>query len=141
MKSFAPDKFFFDDSFSTLTFNRDAAGNVTEAILDDRGALQTYKKTNKPLPAHVEIKLEPETLNRYMGDYELLPGFILTVTVEGDRIFTQATGQSKVEIYPESETKFFLKIIDASLDFVADESGKYNKVVLHQGGKDLEGKR
>lgn len=141
IKSFAPDKFFFDDSFSTLTFNRDAAGNVTEAVLDDRGALQSYKRTSKPLPAHVEISLSPEILNRYVGDYQLMPGFVLAVTVEGEKIFTQATGQSKVEIYPESETKFFLKVVDATLDFVADESGKYNKVVLHQGGKDLEGKR
>jgi len=76
-----------------------------------------------------------------VGDYQLMPGFVLTVTVEGEKIFTQATGQSKVEIYPESETKFFLKVVDATLDFVADESGIFNKVILHQGGKDLEGKR
>jgi len=141
IKSFAADKFFFDDSFTILTFNRNSEGIVTNAVIDDRGAQVLWTKTNKPLPAHIEIKLEPEILNRYVGDYQLMPGFILTVTVEGDRIFTQATGQGKVEIYPESETKFFLKVVDASLDFVADESGNYNKVILHQGGKDLEGKR
>jgi hypothetical protein len=66
---------------------------------------------------------------------------VITVTLEGDGIFTQATGQGKVEIFPESETKFFLKVVDAQLEFVKDESGKFNKVILHQGGRDMEGKR
>ena len=141
MKQFAKDKFFFDDYFTILTFNRDASGNITGVDADDRGVITTYKKTNKPIPSHAEIKLSPEVLINYTGEFELSPGFVIAVTLEGDRIFTQATGQSKVEIYPESETKFFLKVVDAQLEFVKDESGKYNKVILHQGGKDMEGKR
>ena len=141
LKQFAKDKFFFDDYFTILTFNRDASGNITGVDADDRGVITTYKKTNKPIPSHAEIKLSPEVLINYTGEFELSPGFVIAVTLEGDRIFTQATGQSKVEIYPESETKFFLKVVDAQLEFVKDESGKYNKVILHQGGKDVEGKR
>ncbi|MDP4223531.1 MAG: serine hydrolase [Bacteroidota bacterium] len=141
IRPFANDRFFFDETFTTITFNRNASGNVIEAVTDDRGTRVTWTKTNKPLPVHNEIKLSPEILSRYVGDYELTPGFVLSVTVEGDRIFTQATGQSKVEIYPESETNFFLKVVDASLDFVASDSGRYDKVILHQGGRDMEGKR
>jgi CubicO group peptidase (beta-lactamase class C family) len=141
IKQFAPDKFFFDDYFTILTFKRDASGSIVSADADDRGVITVYKKTDKPVPAHVEIKLPPDVLMNYKGDFELAPDFVLTVTVEGDRIFTQATGQGKVEIYPESETRFFLKIVDAQLEFVKDETGKFNKVILHQGGRDTEGKR
>ena len=141
IKQFAKDKFFFDDYFTILTFNRDASGTITGVDADDRGVITTYKKTDKPIPTHTEIKLSPEVLINYTGEYELAPGFVLAVTVEGDKIFTQATGQGKFEIYPESETKFFLKVVDAQLEFVKDESGKYNKVILHQGGRDMEGKR
>ena len=141
IRPYETDKFFFDDSFTTIIFNRNSAGTVTDAVTDDRGTKVTWTKTNKPIPLHAEIKLTQEILSRYIGDYELMPGFILTITVEGDRIFTQATGQNKVEIYPESETRFFLKVVEATLDFVVDESGKCNKVILHQGGQDLEGKR
>jgi CubicO group peptidase (beta-lactamase class C family) len=141
IKSYEKDKFFFDDSFTTLTFNRNEAGNIKEAVTDDRGTRTTWTRTTKPLPVHNEIKLSPEILSRYVGEFELTPGFVLTITVEGDRIFTQATGQNKVEIYAESETRFFLKVVDAQLDFVIDESGKCNKVILHQGGRDIEGKR
>jgi hypothetical protein len=141
IRSFASDKFFFDDSFTTLTFNRNSEGKVTGLVVNDRGTLTTFAKTDKPLPLHNEIKLNPGILDRYPGDYELTPGFILSVTVEGDRIFTQATGQSRFEIFPESETRFFLKVVEATIDFVADETGRYNKLILHQGGRDMEAKR
>jgi hypothetical protein len=141
IKQFAPDKFFFDDYFMILTFKRDGSGKIISADADDRGVITIYTRTSKPIPAHVEIKLETDVLTNFTGEFELAPGFVLAVTLEGDRIFTQATGQSKVEIYPESETKFFLKVVDAQLDFVKDESGKFNKVILHQGGRDIEGKR
>jgi CubicO group peptidase (beta-lactamase class C family) len=141
MKQFATDKFFFDDYFMILTFKRDASEKITGVETDERGALTAFNKTDKPVPAHVEIKLSPEILANYTGEYELSPGFVITVTLEGDGIFTQATGQGKVEIYPESETKFFLKVVDAQLEFVKDESGKFNKMILHQGGRDMEGKR
>jgi CubicO group peptidase (beta-lactamase class C family) len=141
IKQFAQDSFFFDDYFTILTFKRDASGNITSVDADDRGVITVYKKTGKPLPSHVEIKLGPDVLSNYIGDFELYPGFVITVTLEGERIFSQATGQMKVEIYPESETKFFLKVVEAQLDFVKDETGKFNKLILHQGGKDIEGKR
>jgi CubicO group peptidase (beta-lactamase class C family) len=141
IKQFAPDKFFFDDYFTELTFKRDGSGKIISADADDRGVITIYKRTSKPIPVHAEIKLEPDVLTNFTGEFELAPGFVLAVTLEGDRIFTQATGQGKVEIYPESETKFFLKVVDAQLDFVKDESGKFNKVILHQGGRDIEGKR
>ena len=141
IKQFEQDKFFFDDYFMILTFYRDASGNITGVNADDRGVVTNFRKTDKPLPSHVEIKLQPDLLSNYIGEFELSPGFVLAVTLEGDRIFTQATGQNKVEIYPKSETKFFLKVVDAQLEFVKDDTGKFNKVILHQGGRNLEGKR
>jgi CubicO group peptidase (beta-lactamase class C family) len=138
---FARDKFFFQNSFATITFNRNMSGNVAEAVVEERGISTIWKKTDKPLPAHSEIKVNPEVLLSYAGDYELAPGFILTVTVESDRIFTQATGQEKVEVYAESETKFFLKVTEASIEFVKDDTGKFSKLILRQGGQTIEGKR
>ena len=52
-----------------------------------------------------------------MGRYQIGPDFILTVTLEGSQLMTQATGQNKLEVFAESETKFFLKAVDAQLTF------------------------
>jgi len=44
-------------------------------------------------------------------------------------------------VYPESQTKFFLKVVDAEVEFVSDEKGQVNAVILHQGGQDHKGVR
>jgi len=54
---------------------------------------------------------------------------------------TQATGQGKAEIYPSSPTEFFLKVVDAHITFVKDASGAVTQLVLHQGGRDMPGKK
>jgi CubicO group peptidase (beta-lactamase class C family) len=82
------------------------------------------------------IALNPTVYQAYVGDYELTPEVVLTVTTEAERIFAQLTGQQRVEIFPESATEFFLKVVDAQLTFEIDETGKASQVVLHQGGRD-----
>jgi hypothetical protein len=52
----------------------------------------------------------------------------------------QATGQGEIQLFPESETKYFLKVIDAKVTFVKDASGKVTHLILHQDG-DHEAKR
>ena len=85
-------------------------------------------------------KVDPKLYDEYVGKYELTPTFALTVTREGDRLITQATGQGKVEIFPESETEFFLKVTDAQITFVK-EDGKVTHLILHQNGRDTKAKR
>ena len=54
---------------------------------------------------------------------------------------TQATNQPKFPIYPESETKFFLKVVDAQLTFGKDAAGTVTDVTLHQNGRDQKAKK
>jgi hypothetical protein len=82
----------------------------------------------------VAIKIDPKILDAYVGQYELAPSFIFTMTREGDSLMTQATGQPKFELFPESETKFFLKVVDAQVTFVKDDKGAVTHLILHQGG-------
>ncbi|HEY9695982.1 MAG TPA: serine hydrolase [Trichocoleus sp.] len=82
------------------------------------------------------IVLDPATYETYVGDYEFAPGIILSVTTESQGIFVQLTGQNRIEIFPESATHFFVKVVDAQLTFVVEETGKASRVILHQGGRD-----
>ncbi|MGH9849424.1 MAG: serine hydrolase, partial [Blastocatellia bacterium] len=52
----------------------------------------------------------------------------------GDSLMTQATGQPKFELFPESETRFFLKVVEAQVTFVKDDKGAVTHLILHQGG-------
>ena len=137
----ARDNFFFEESFSTVAFIRDATGKVVESVMDARGTITTSKKTDKTLPVRTEKTVPEEILSQYVGEYEIQPGFIIAFTLEGNRLFTQATGQPKFEIFAESDTKFFLKVVDAQVEFVAGQDGKVNKMILYQGGQKIEGKR
>jgi CubicO group peptidase (beta-lactamase class C family) len=82
----------------------------------------------------VAIKIDPKILDAYVGQYELRPDFIITMTREGDSLMTQATGQPKFELFPESETRFFLKVVDAQVTFVKDDKGAVTHLIMHQGG-------
>ncbi|HEX9940497.1 MAG TPA: serine hydrolase [Thermoanaerobaculia bacterium] len=139
----ARDEFFFKDGDARLHFRRDAQGRVTGADFTPRsGPEESGTKTTDPLPQERKaIRLDPALYDALAGEYELRPGFVLTITREGDKIFAQATGQPKLEIFPESETRFFLKEVDAQLEFVRGEGGQVTGLKLHQGGRVMEAKR
>jgi CubicO group peptidase (beta-lactamase class C family) len=82
----------------------------------------------------IVAKVDPKIYDGYVGQYELGPNFSIMVTREGDSLMGQATGQPKIELFPESETKFFLKVVDAQITFVKDEKGQVTHLILHQGG-------
>jgi hypothetical protein len=88
-----------------------------------------------------QVKVDPGILGGYVGRYQLAPNFILTVTREGNQLITQATGQPKFPIFPQSPRDFFVKQFDAQLTFVPDSQGRATEVILHQGGQDLHAKR
>jgi hypothetical protein len=136
------DDFYFADGAARLRFQRDAAGKVTALeYLASAGPDGLGKLTDEPLPSERKaVTLDPAIYDTYAGVYELAPGFNLTVTREGAQIFAQATGQSKAEIFPQSETEFFLKVVDARITFQRGE-GKVTGLVLHQGGRDVPAKR
>ncbi len=85
-----------------------------------------------------EITVAPAILANYVGTYELSPDFALVMTLEGGQLMTQATGQQKFPLYAESETKFFLKVVDAQVDFVKNDKGEVTGLVLHQGGRNAK---
>ena len=138
----AGDVLFEKDGFLRLRFEREAGGQAARLIVDNWGPRPAAVRDTTPEPrARTAIEVDPAALKAFEGEYELAPGFILTVTVEGDRIMTQATGQQKVEIFPSSPTEFFLKVVDAQITFVKDASGAVTQLVLHQGGRDIPGKK
>jgi CubicO group peptidase (beta-lactamase class C family) len=87
------------------------------------------------------VAVKPDILASYVGRYQIAPEFVLTVTLEDGKLMTQATGQGKLQVYPESETTFFLKVVDAQLTFARDEQGKVSHVTLHQNGRDTKAVR
>lgn len=83
--------------------------------------------------------MDPKVLAQYVGTYELSPTFSIAMTLEGNQLMTQATGQPKFPLYAESETKFFLTVVDAEVEFFKNDKGKVAYMMLHQGEHDAKG--
>lgn len=119
------------------------ANNVTggpNAVARDLLAI-LYGQPYKLPVVRTVAKVDPKIYDQYVGDYELAPKLVMTISRDGDRILGQLTGQPRFEMYPESETKFFLRVVEAEVTFVKDEKGVVSHLILHQGGKDQKGVR
>lgn len=118
--------------------------NSTNDIDDiGRHVLESQYTLAKVEPPKVRkaIKLDPKIFDAYVGEYQLAPNFILTFSREGDKFFTQATGQGKIEIFAETETDFFLEVVDAQVTFVKDDKGQVTQVTLRQNGANQPAKK
>ena len=137
------DDFYYPASDNRLHFQRDAQGKITGMdFLVRFGPDSAAVKTDEPLPAERQaVQVDPALFDAYAGVYELGPGFQITVTREGDRLIGQPTGQPKLEIFPASETRFFLKAVDAEIEFQRGADGKATGLTLLQGGREIPGKR
>jgi hypothetical protein len=136
--------FFLKVVDAQIEFVKDANGTPTALILHqgghDQKAPRISDKAELPL-AHKEIQVAPELLAKYAGTYELSPGAEVAMTVENGHLMTQITGQPKFELFAESNTMFFLKVVDAQAEFVSDANGNVTHLVIHQGGHDSKATR
>jgi uncharacterized protein len=88
------------------------------------------------------VKMVDEKIyDAYVGQYELGPGFIINITKEDGKLMGEAPGQPKLELFPESETRFFLKVAEIQITFVRDDKGNISGLILRQNAKDLKAKR
>ena len=98
--------------------------------------------TSYPLPAiHQQATTDPAKLAALAGRYEMTPQFVLTVTPTNGRLMVQATGQPELDVFPESETQFFYRAVDAQLTFELNADGYATALVLHQNGRNRRATR
>jgi hypothetical protein len=80
-------------------------------------------------------------LNRYVGEYEVVPAFHIVVTREATHLFVQATGQPRFPVFGESDSTFFLRVVDAQISFERDTTGTVKGLVLRQNGQVIPGRK
>lgn len=88
-----------------------------------------------------EITLDPSILDLYTGRYQLASDGTFIVTREGGRLFVQGSDQPRLEIFAESERKFFLKAENAQITFESDGRKPAAALIFHQGDQDFRAMR
>jgi CubicO group peptidase (beta-lactamase class C family) len=94
-----------------------------------------YDKPYKLPEEKKVIKVAEEILKKYIGTYEVTPQFQISVTVEGGKLMGQATNQPKFELFAEKDNYFFVKAVEAEVEFVSNDKGVMEKLILYQGGR------
>lgn len=109
---------------------------VSQLALLAQGGTVTLQTERK------EITVDPAVLGRYVGVYRMAAGGEMLITLDGSQLSGQLTGQGALQIFPESETMFFLKVVNAQIEFPATgPQGKATQLTLHQNGRDMVGTR
>lgn len=111
--------------FSTIrAFNRPAHSSLL-ALNEKLGFQHLFSYVTLERCLKEVIVVEPHIYDAYAGHYrddERRPDRIFVVKNEGGRLTVEFIGQ-KVELFPESETRFFVKYFYGEFDFIKDSEG------------------
>lgn len=139
---------FPDEDVSVIVFSNDGAFNsggiahkVADIFLKDKIKEEPKKEEPKSDLKPEDIILDQKTLDSYLGDFELVPGFVINILSENGKLFGQATGQPRFTLLPAAVHEFTIKEVSAKVVFVPSEDGKVNLLKLHQGGNIMDAKR
>jgi CubicO group peptidase (beta-lactamase class C family) len=142
--AYGDDEFFYPGGFTHLKFDRDRSGRVVAMDMYQGGideAERAERVSDMPEDERASVEVSAEIYDLWSGNYELKPGVHLDVRREGNQLFVQLTGQQAFEVFPTSYRRFFLKAVEAELEFTAGDDGRGATVVLYQGGGEQTAKR
>ncbi len=94
-----------------------------------------------PVVEHPTVSLSTAQLDRVVGEYQLAPNFVLSVTRDGDVVYLQATGQQKFRLWPEAANRFYIREVNAEVVFDLQRNGPATSVTLRQNGALQVGRR
>ena len=80
--------------------------------------------SRKPFPLVQDV---PEDLALYAGRYQLPDGSIVTIRVEGTRIFIQIPDGLDYELFVSSESHFYMPVSDLEITFYRDARGEVDR--------------
>lgn len=87
------------------------------------------------------VLVAADVLARYVGTFKLNEEMNIVVRVSGTKIIAQATGQGEIEIFAESDTRFFARVAPIVMIFGDVSNGKAASFILEQGGAKLTARR
>jgi CubicO group peptidase (beta-lactamase class C family) len=121
--------------------NADQGGAVMAELTRRIQAAYAWDAVAEPAPRGYrpraeapEVQVAVEILRAYVGEYEMSPVISLVITLEDGRLHAQPTGQQKLALAAESTGTFFVRGVNAQLEFTRGPDGGVVAVVIQQGG-------
>ena len=109
---------------------------------DEREPVVEQKKQEVvPAPAAKPEESATDLLASFTGEYIFDPTYAVNITRIGNALYAQASGEEIYRLVPESNNMFYKAGVDSRIEFVKEESGKVNKIILHHHSKNENGTR
>jgi energy-coupling factor transporter ATP-binding protein EcfA2 len=129
------DLFMFEGSMTYARFHRGRNRTIMSMEVYAEpwlwGPTRFEIKTELPLPkVKVPVVLDEKILNAYIGKYTFSGDDFVKIRVDSLRIYMDTIG----EIFPESETRFFSRTPEATIEFIKNSKGSVTGLILTQLG-------
>lgn len=115
-------------------------GDYGEGLTTIKAGLSAmlFHRPYELMKVHLEIKLDDTVLKKYVGEYAFDKKHHAFVTLENNRLQLEAPagGLPKSPLFAQDEINFYLKVIDARIEFTKDVNGTITGFISHYFGKD-----
>ena len=108
-------------------------GEAGDPLIDEimRSIAAEYGWPDFAVPEREVAKVDPKVYESFAGEYQT-KNSSLNIIAEGGKLFIKAApfGPERMELFPESETKYFITVADMTFTFVRDGSGKVTELIF-----------
>lgn len=139
-----PDQRFSVNVLSNLA-NFDPSGmaiKIADIFLKDKEKKDEPKKEPEIKTVSVtqveskNIKVDHDSLAAYCGSYELYPGAIAVISLDGDNLVVEAPKLVRTTMVPVSTAVFDVNAVRARTTFKRDGTGKIDRILVAMNGEE-----
>jgi len=125
-----------EDVTIILLNNEGDFGEALNGMNADLSAIILHKPYEL-MSNHIDIKLPIDVLKKYVGQYDFDKKHHVYITLENGQLQMEAPqgGLPKSPLFAKDENNFYLKIINARIEFIKDDAGDITQLIAHYLGK------
>jgi CubicO group peptidase (beta-lactamase class C family) len=116
------------------------ARRVADVYLAERLEDEEPEPASEPESERPAVEVDSAIYDDYAGDYQIGPE-VVTVFRDGDRLWAQGPNGPRLELVPESETRFFVPAQDVYVTFERNEAGEVDRFIASEGDEETEAQR
>jgi CubicO group peptidase (beta-lactamase class C family) len=127
-----------DNGEAVVAFRQNRNGQITHMF----NGSWSHEKLADEQPAQIKkANVSLQVLKSYVGEYQIAPNQLITITLDGGKLMGAMPGQEKVELSPVSETRFVVEEANAEVRFFKNGQGQITHLILNLKGRETRAER
>ena len=119
--------------------NADGGADLTMEII--RAVSDAYEWPDFKPEIRAAVDIDPSKLRSYEGEYEVEPGFSITLRSNDGALLVTATRRFPTTLFPESDRDFFGLDINMRVRFDLDDAGSVQGFAILRGENEIHARR